>query len=74
MTAADRARRMKCDYCTDEAAFTVTAAYPACDTTHPHFATYPMPLARTCGIHLSTTIARDHSLPGATPSYLVRPL
>lgn len=63
---------MKCDRCDDRATFTVTAAYPACPVLHPHFATYPMPLARACPEHLAEAITRDGAAPGATPAYLVR--
>lgn len=65
---------MKCDRCPAAAVFTVTAAYPACDVTHPHFATYPAPLGRACAGHTVDIIARDRGHAGATPAYLVRPL
>ena len=63
---------MKCDRCNAEATFTVTAAYPACDDVHPHFATYPQPLARVCSQHVAMAINIDSEHPGATPAYLVR--
>lgn len=64
---------MKCDRCNAHASFDVIAAYPACDVTHPHYATYPQPMARVCSVHVTYAIADDSARPGATPAYLVRP-
>lgn len=69
---SETTRRVTCDHCATEAMFTVTAAYPACDVTHPHFATYPMPMARTCAGHLTYAITKDWRAPGHTPGYLVK--
>lgn len=66
-----------CDVCGEAAEFTLTAAYSAADgpgVVHPLYATYPAPMARLCGTHLSTFVRSDQANLGATPAYLLRPV
>lgn len=61
-----------CRFCEGDAAWSITAAYPACDVIHPHYATYPAPMFYVCGGHLATAMEGDLAAPGSTPAHLVK--
>lgn len=65
--------------CQTEATHSITAAYGPVEaddlrTTHPLFATYPMPMAKACRNHLAVLMDMDSGAPGSTHTYLVRPV